>query len=108
MKVKVFYPDKNGKISFTKEELQALLDEVYKEGYNDARPYYWTTPSWTYRDSNTITTPYTYTTTALSSDGTNCTTTLNQTEAYAGSVLTASNSEAAPEPAVYQVEFRSA
>ena len=53
MKVKVFYPDKNGKISFTKEELQALLDEVYKEGYNDARPYYWTTPSWTYRDSNT-------------------------------------------------------
>lgn len=55
MKVKIFTPDSNGRISFTKKELQALLDEVYKEGYNDARPYYW---SWTYPvycGGNTIT-----------------------------------------------------
>lgn len=41
MKIKVFYPDRDGRISFTKKELEELLDEVYKEGYNDAKPYYW-------------------------------------------------------------------
>ena len=44
MKIKIFYPDPDGSIRFSKQELQALLDEVYKEGYNDAKPYYWQSP----------------------------------------------------------------
>lgn len=46
MKIKVFYPDRDGRISFTKKELEDLLDEVYREGYNDGRPYTWTSPYW--------------------------------------------------------------
>jgi len=37
MKVKVFYPDFDGRISLTKEELENLLDEVYDEGYHDGK-----------------------------------------------------------------------
>jgi hypothetical protein len=40
MKIKIFTTDYDGRISFTQEELQKLLDEVYREGYNDAKPYY--------------------------------------------------------------------
>lgn len=32
MKVKIFYPNEEGKIEFTKEELEKLIDEVYEEG----------------------------------------------------------------------------
>ena len=87
MKVKVFYPDKNGRISFTKDELQKLLDEVYQEGYNDGRPYYWTSPYYY------STTPY-YTTTS----GTNVN-------------ITSSNSalnSVSNEIPKYKVEFKSA
>lgn len=64
MKVKVFYPDFDGRISLTKEELENLLDEVYSEGYHDGKqtrptPITWTSPSWPY--GNTTTIPY-YTT----------------------------------------------
>ena len=64
MKIKVFYPDRDGRISLTKEELENLLDEVYSEGYHDGKqtrptPITWTSPSWPY--GNTTTTPY-YTT----------------------------------------------
>lgn len=110
MKVKVFYPDKNGKISFTKEELQALLDEVYKEGYNDAKPYYWTSPYWTWSNGNisTTTTPYlTYSTsgtTALNSTSTN----YENYPAYAESTLTSATMPEAPDPEQYQIEFKSA
>lgn len=55
MKVKVFYPDRDGNIRFSKKELEALLDEVYNEGYSDGRrnPYWtWTSPYYT-----TTTTP---------------------------------------------------
>lgn len=31
MKYKIFNLDKNGRISFTKEELEKLLDEVYND-----------------------------------------------------------------------------
>ena len=36
MKVKVFYPDRDGNIRFSKKELEALLDEVYNEGYYES------------------------------------------------------------------------
>lgn len=49
MMVKIFTPNKYGKIEFTKEELEKLLDEVYNSGYSDGRSKYWytwTSPSW--------------------------------------------------------------
>ena len=63
--VKVFTPNKDGKIEFTKNELEKLLNEVWWDGRNSAT-YTWTSP-WT------ITTPYYYTgtTTASSSATTN-------------------------------------
>lgn len=60
MKVRVFYPNKDNKIEFTKQQLEKLLDEVYEEGrvkgynqgYADGRPVTITYPY----------TPYWYTT----------------------------------------------
>ena len=61
MKVRVFYPNKDNKIEFTKQQLEKLLDEVYEEGrakgydqgYAASRPVTITYPY----------TPYWYTTT---------------------------------------------
>ena len=59
MKIKYFYPDEEGNIKFTVEELEKLLNDVYDEGrrdgINEAHPYT-TTPSWP------ITTPLYYNT----------------------------------------------
>lgn len=37
IKYKVFVPDTSGKITFTKTELENLLNEVYHEGYTDGQ-----------------------------------------------------------------------
>ena len=37
MKVKCFYPDKNGNIVLTKSELEKLLNDVCDEGYSDGK-----------------------------------------------------------------------
>ena len=46
MKVKVFETNHNGKIEFTRAELENLLNEIYKEGYHDGessiKPSGWT------------------------------------------------------------------
>ena len=58
MKVKVFESNHNGKIEFTRAELEKLLNEIYKEGYRDGEG----SGSWTYlnnarqADSASITT----------------------------------------------------
>lgn len=58
IKYKVFVPDTSGKITFTKTELENLLNEVYHEGYTDGQMSnmvnikYGDTPIWRY---NTIT-----------------------------------------------------
>ena len=65
MKVRVFYPNKDNKIEFTKQQLEKLLDEVYEEGrakgydqgYTASRPVTITYPY----------TPYWYTCTDLKS-----------------------------------------
>lgn len=47
MKVKVFYPNREGKIEFTRQELEKLLDEVYREGQKDcncSKSWTWTAP----------------------------------------------------------------
>lgn len=48
--VKVFTTNKNGKIEFTKEELENILNEVWNDGYNRHGTYWWSSP--------TISTPY--------------------------------------------------
>lgn len=58
MMIKVFTQNKEGKIEFTKDELEKLLNEVWFDGKSHAT-YTWTSPYW-----QTITTPYTGQTTA--------------------------------------------
>lgn len=84
MKVRCFYPNRDGKILFTKEELEKLLNEVYEEGrstgwtqgYNAAHPVSITYPY----------TPYWYTSSSLELDVppsitySGSTTTLNTTQ----------------------------
>lgn len=75
MKPIIVKPDKNGKISYTVEELEKLLEEVYNEGKKDGisqYPYYipstspsdnqwwktsptWTAPYYTTATSGTVT-----------------------------------------------------
>ena len=45
MMIKVFTKDKDGKISFTEDELKKLLDEAYWEGYNTNHNYIYHSPS---------------------------------------------------------------
>lgn len=56
MQVKVFKFDKNGKVSFTQAELEKLLNEVYRGGYDDgkrANNYWtWTSPYWTWSNTS--------------------------------------------------------
>lgn len=41
MRIKVFTPNENGKIELTKEELENLLNESYRHGWNDHKPSYY-------------------------------------------------------------------
>ena len=59
-KIRVFPKNEKGKIEFTKEELQKLLNEVYNEGKTDSYTIY-------YGYGLTNTTPYCSTTTTNSS-----------------------------------------
>lgn len=52
IKIRVFSPNERGKIEFTKEELQKLLNEVYSEGKMDSYTISY--------GSNITTTPYSY------------------------------------------------
>ena len=45
--IKVFTTNKDGKIELTKDELKALLDEAYWEGYRaNSHSWIYTTPTW--------------------------------------------------------------
>lgn len=53
MRIKVFCPNTNGKLEFTKEELEKLLNEAYNDGYRDGNcNRYWTYPSITLNASD--------------------------------------------------------
>ena len=54
IKIRVFSPNERGKIEFTKEELQKLLNEVYNEGKVDSYTISY--------GSNIITVPNSYST----------------------------------------------
>ena len=45
--VKVFMPNEKGKIEFTKEELELLLNEVWNDGYYHQSSYWWQSPTTT-------------------------------------------------------------
>lgn len=69
MKVKVFYPNREGKIEFTRQELEKLLDEVYREGQKDcncSKSWTWTTPYYNGSLTSNSTTNTTVTTPDLS------------------------------------------
>lgn len=83
MTVKVFECGKDGKISFTKKELEKLLNDVYKDGHDDGyregcnKPYwYWTSPYYgsitcgngNLNDNSIHTSPYTITYCGSNSD----------------------------------------
>ena len=70
--IKVFTTNQNGKIEFTKEELETLLNEVWNDGYNRHGNYWWTSP--------TITTPTITTNLCKDSDIIAHTTTSSKTE----------------------------
>jgi hypothetical protein len=53
MKVKVFQSNHNGKIEFTRTELEKLLNEVYTDGYNEGK-----SSNWTWTSPSISTTPY--------------------------------------------------
>lgn len=50
MLIKYFYPNKNNKIEFTKQELEKLINDVYEEGRMDGTKVLGGNP--------TFTTPY--------------------------------------------------
>ena len=57
--VKVFTLNKNGKIEFTKEELENLLNETWNDGYYHHGTYWWQSPTisptyWTTQTDKTI------------------------------------------------------
>lgn len=55
--VKIFTPNKNGKIEFTKKELEELLNEVWRDGYNSNHYWTWYSP-WSYSGTYTIPVDY--------------------------------------------------
>ena len=66
MMVKVFQSNANGKIEFTRAELEKLLNEVYKKGYDngayDTKQNYWTWTSPSISTTNWRTPSVTYAT----------------------------------------------
>ena len=63
-KIRVFTLNSNGKIELTKEELQQMLDESYRDGCNSVSI---TTQSYPYNPCNS---PFYYGTTSTESDST--------------------------------------
>lgn len=77
MKIRVFYPNHNGKIEFTRQELEKLLNEVYHEGQMDCncrKSWTWATP---YCNDNNLS----LSTTALSNSATSATNIIDNSKA---------------------------
>ena len=48
MKIKIMYPNRDGRLEFSKNELEKLLEEAYNEGYKDGK----NSNTYTVRDYN--------------------------------------------------------
>ena len=55
--VKVFTINSDGKIEFTKDELEKLLNEIWQDGRNSVSSYWWTLPTVTSCYTDKIVTP---------------------------------------------------
>lgn len=98
MMVKVFQSNANGKIEFTRAELEKLLNEVYKKGYDtgtcDTKQNYWTWTSPYISTTNLRTPEVTYATNTSTSidnlrcDNTSKVTTLEPTKCAADALET--------------------
>ena len=71
MKVKVFQPNSQGKIEFTRAELEKLLNEVYDGGFRDGEAAQREKSTWTW------TSPYRYNDSITLTNGTNSTNTID-------------------------------
>lgn len=90
MKIKIMYPNRDGRLEFSKNELEKLLEEAYNEGYKDGK----NSNSYTVRD-------YTYypsvtylngvTCDATSVDGICSTNTIDNSIKVSGLTLTAND-----------------
>lgn len=71
MKVKVFQSNSQGKIEFTRAELEKLLNEVYDSGFHDGEAAQSEKSTWTW------TSPYRYSDSITLTNGTNGTNTID-------------------------------
>lgn len=81
MRIKIFTPNKNGKIELTKEELESLLNETYRQGWNDKpyyRDYYYGTYPNIVLTGNTADTAYAYNINGSTSTANTCAETLEK------------------------------
>ena len=83
MKIKVFCLNANGKLEFTKEELENLLNEAYNDGYRDG--------------SFTKTRTYTYPTVTLSSSNSTIGTTTRSDSVNLNDLASTSTNAGIPE-----------
>lgn len=71
MTIKVFESNKDGKIEFSRVDLEKLLNEIYKDGYNagyaegSSKSFTWTSPYLSTTSNPTITVTNTTTTNAI-------------------------------------------
>lgn len=108
MSIKVFQTNANGKIEFTRCELEKLLNETYDEGYrageNHAKGQYWT-PNWCTLTGDSINNKATATnTTNITSaiDDLKCATKISDTNGAKAVITTHRNNET---PSTYTVDL---
>ena len=75
--IKVFTTNKDGKIELTKDELKALLDEAYWDGYRANSHYVYSTP---------VVTPWWWTGPTITCNGTEIQTGINASEFKSGMI----------------------
>ena len=88
MKVKVFQSNHNGKIEFTRAELEKLLNEVYTDGYNEGKSSHWTWTSPYVSSTDGITLTNTTNATSINPINSNC---ADKIEAVLDNSITSSN-----------------
>lgn len=108
MSIKVFQTNANGKIEFTRCELEKLLNETYDEGYrageNHAKGQYWT-PNWRTLTGDSINNKATATNTTNITSAINdlkCATEISDTNGVKAIITTCINNEP---PRTYTIDL---
>lgn len=90
MKIKIMYPNRDGRLEFSKNELEKLLEEAYNEGYKDGK----NSNTYTVRDYSylpSVTYLNGVASNATSIDGTYSTNTIDNSIKVSGLTLNADN-----------------